>query len=99
MEASTKIDVALDHQASQRRESTLAAIAKYRTPLAAAVVPVWFGLLMALLVVFVPSSTVNPLPYIVAMLAFAVVWVTVTMIRNNRRLEAIVQLITQDGRH
>jgi VIT1/CCC1 family predicted Fe2+/Mn2+ transporter len=96
MEARTKIDMALDHQLSQSRESALAAIARYRTPTGAAVIPIWFALLMALLIACVPSSRANPIPYVVAMLAFAIVWVTVTIIRNNRRLEAIVKLITQN---
>jgi hypothetical protein len=98
MEA-TEIDLALDHQLSQRRESALAAIARYRTPTGAAVVPVWFALFVALLIALVPNSRPNPIPYVVAMLAFAVVWVSVIIIRNNRRLEAIVQLITQDDSH
>ena len=98
MEARTKIDLALD-QLSQRRESELAALARYRTPTGAAVVPVWFALLMALLIACVPSSRANPISYVVAMLAFAVVWVTVIMIRNNRRLEAIVRLISQNDTH
>jgi len=99
MEARTKIDLALDHQLPQRRESALAAIARYRTPTGAAVIPIWFALLMALLIACVPSSRANPIPYVVAMLAFAVVWVTVIMIRNNRRLEAIVRLISQNDMH
>jgi hypothetical protein len=96
MEARTEIDLALDHQRSQRRESALAAIARYRTPTGAAVIPVWFALCLALLIAFVPLSRPNPIPYVVAMLAFAVAWVTVGVVRNNRRLEAIVQLILQD---
>jgi hypothetical protein len=96
MEARTEIDLALDHQLAQRRESVLAAIARYRTPTGAAVIPVWFALFVALLIAFVPNSRPNPIPYVVAMLSFAVVWVTVGVVRNNRRLEAIVQLITQD---
>ena len=99
MEARTKIDLALDHQRSQRRESALAAIARYRTPTGTAIIPVWFALLMALLIACVPSSRANPIPYVVAMLAFAVVWVTVTIVRNNRRLDAIVQLISQNDTH
>ena len=99
MEARTNMDLALDHQLSQKREKALAAIARYRTPTGAAVIPAWFALLVALLIACVPSSIANPIPYVVAMLAFAVVWVTVTMIRNNRRLDAIVQLITQNDTH
>jgi hypothetical protein len=99
MEAPTKIDLALDHQLAQRRESALAAIARYRTPTGAAVIPVWFALFVALLIAFVPNSKPNPIPYVVAMLSFAVVWVTVSVVRNNRRLEAIVQLITQNDSH
>jgi hypothetical protein len=90
------MDLALDHQLSQRRESALAAIARYRTPTGAAIIPVWFALLVALLIACVPSSRPNPIPYVVAMLVFAVVWVTVSIIRNNRRLDAIVQLISQN---
>jgi hypothetical protein len=96
MEARTEIDSALDHQPAQRRESALAAIEKYRTPTGAAVFPAWFALFVALLIAFVPNSRPNPIPYVVAMLAFAIAWVTVTMIRNNRRLEAIVKLISQN---
>lgn len=99
MEARTTIDLALDHQLSQRRESALAAIARYRTPIGAAVIPAWFALFVALLIACVPNSRPNPLPYVVAMLAFAVAWVTVSIVRSNRRLEAIVQLITQDDSH
>jgi hypothetical protein len=99
MEARTKMDLALDHQLSQRRESALAAIARYRTPTGAAIIPVWFALIMALLIAWAPSSRANPIPYVVAMLVFAVAWVTVTIIRNNRRLDAIVQLISQNDRH
>lgn len=99
MEAPTKIDLALDHQLAQRRESALAAIARYRTPTGAAIVPVWFALFVALLIAFVPNSRPNPIPYVVAMLSFAVVWVTVMAVRNNRRLEAIVQLIAQNDSH
>jgi hypothetical protein len=95
MEA-TEIDLALDQQLSQRREGALDAIARYRTPTGAAVIPAWFALFVALLIALVPNSRPNPIPYVVAMLAFAVVWVSVIMIRNNRRLEAIVQLITRD---
>jgi len=62
MEARTKIDLALDHQLSQRRESALAAIARYRTPTGAAIIPIWFALLVALLIACVPSSKVNPIP-------------------------------------
>jgi hypothetical protein len=97
MEARTEIDMALDLQASQRRESALATIAIYRRPSAAAVIPVWFALSVAILIACVPISRPNPIPYIVAMLAFAIVWVTVMMFKNNRRLEAMVQLFTQDG--
>ncbi len=97
MEARTPIDLTLDHQLSQRRESALAAIARYRTPTGAAVIPAW--LFVALLIACVPNARPNPIPYVVAMLAFAVAWVTVSIIRNNRRLEAIVQLITQDVSH
>jgi hypothetical protein len=96
MEARTKIDLALDHQLSQRRERALAAIARYRTPTGAAVIPVWFALFAALLIAFVPNSRPNPIPYVVAMLSFAVVWVTVSVVRNNRRLDAIVQLINRN---
>jgi hypothetical protein len=96
MEARTKIDLALDHQLSQRRERALAAIARYRTPTGAAVIPVWFALFVALLIAFVPDSRPNPILYIVAMLSFAVVWVTVSVVRNNRRLDAIVQLISRN---
>jgi hypothetical protein len=99
MEARTKMDLALDQQLSQRRENALAAIASYRTPTGAAVIPAWFALLMALLIACVPGSRANPIPYVVAMLAFAVVWVTVIMIRNNRRLDAIAQLISQNDAH
>ena len=99
MEARTKMELALDHAMSQRRESALVAIARYRTPTGAAVIPVWFALLMALLIASVPNSRANAAPYVVAMIAFAVVWVTVSMIRNSRRIEAIVQLISQDDRH
>ena len=93
------MDLALDHQLAQRRESALAAIARYRTPTGTAIVPVWFALFVALLIAFVPNSRPNPIPYVVAMLSFAVVWVTVMAVRNNRRLEAIVQLITQIDSH
>jgi hypothetical protein len=96
MEARTKIDLALDHQLSQRRKSAIEAIARYRTPTGAAVIPVWFALFVALLIAFVPNSRPNPIPYVVAMLSFAVVWVTVSVIRNNRRLDAIVQLISRN---
>jgi hypothetical protein len=99
MEARTKIDLALDHQLSQRRESALAAIARYRTPIGTAIIPVWFALLVALLIACVPRSRVNPIPYVVAMLAFAVAWVTVIMIRNNRRLDAMVKLISHNDTH
>ena len=99
MEARTEMDLALDHQLAQRRESALAAIARYRTPTGAAIIPVWFALFVALLIAFVPNSRPNPIPYVVAMLSFAVVWVTVMAVRNNRRLEAIVQLITQNDSH
>jgi len=99
MEARTKMDLALENQLSQRRETALAAIARYRTPTGTAIVPVWFALLMALLIACVPSSRANPIPYVVAILAFAVVWITVTMIRNNRRLDAIVRLISQNDTH
>jgi hypothetical protein len=99
MEARTEMDLALDHQLAQRRESALAAIARYRTPTGAAIVPVWLALFVALLIAFVPNSSPNPIPYVVAMLSFAVVWVTVMAVRNNRRLEAIVQLITQNDSH
>jgi hypothetical protein len=51
MEARTKMDLALDHQLSQRRENALAAIARYRTPTGAAVIPAWFALPVALLIV------------------------------------------------
>jgi hypothetical protein len=95
MEARTKMDLTLDFQLSQRRESALAAIARYRTPTGAAIIPVWFALLVALLIACVPISRPNPMPYVVAMLVFAVVWVTVSIIRNNRRLDAIVQLLSQ----
>jgi hypothetical protein len=60
---------------------------------------VWFTLFVPLLIVFVPRPKPNPIPYVVAMLAFSVLWVTVMMIRNNRRLEAIVQLISQNAPH
>jgi hypothetical protein len=90
------MDLALDQQLSQRRKSAIAAIGRYRTPTGTAVIPAWFALLVALLIAFVPSSRVNPIPYVVAMLAVAVVWVTVIMIRSNRRLDAIVQLISQN---
>jgi hypothetical protein len=40
MEAHKKMDLALDYQLAQRRESALAAIARYRTPTGAAIVPV-----------------------------------------------------------
>ena len=96
MEAHKKMDLALDYQLAQRRESALAAIARYRTPTGAAIVPVWFALFVALLIAFVPNSRPNPIPYVVAMLSFAVVWVTVMAVRNNRRLEAIVKLISQN---
>jgi hypothetical protein len=49
MKAGTKMDLALDYQRSQRRESALAAIAKFRTPIGAAVIPVWFAIFVALL--------------------------------------------------
>jgi hypothetical protein len=99
METHTQIDMAIAHQVSQRRANALAAIARYRTPSYAAAIPVWFGVGMALLIACVPISRPNPIPYVVGMLAFAVLWVTANMIRNNRRLEAIVQLIIQDSQN
>jgi hypothetical protein len=99
MEARTKTDSALDHQLSQRRENALAAIARYRTPTVTAVLPAWFALLVALLIAWVPGSRPNQIPFVVAMFAFVVVWVTVIVIRNNQRLDAIVQLIGQSDTH
>ncbi|HTV76619.1 MAG TPA: hypothetical protein VMF03_00040 [Steroidobacteraceae bacterium] len=93
MEPLTPLDIALEERAAQRRERALAAIAKYRMSSIAMLIPVWFALLMALLMALLPARRSNPVPYVAAMAA-AVVWVTVAIIRGNRRLEAIAQLVT-----
>jgi O-antigen ligase len=59
-------------------------------------VPVWFALLMALLVSFVPLQP-NPIPIVVGVLVIAIVGVTANMVRANRRLETAIQLILQDA--
>jgi hypothetical protein len=99
MEVRTQIESPLDQAMSQRRERALAAIAKYRTPVGAAVIPVWLALFVAMLIACVPSSRANPIPYVVGMLAFAVVWLQVVAFRNSKRLEAVVQLISQGETH
>jgi hypothetical protein len=98
MEADAHIEY--PHQAlAQRREHALAVIAKYRTPSGAAVIPVWIALFVAVLLACVPSSRANPIPYIVGMLAFAVVWLQVVALRHGRRLDAVLQLILQGETH
>jgi len=99
MEARTHIESPLDQAMSQRRERALAAIAKYRTPIGAAVIPVWLALFVAMLIACVPAPRANPIPYVVGMLACAVVWLQVVAFRNSRRLEAVVQLISQRETH
>ena len=99
MEAHTHIESPLDPAVSQRRERALAAIAKYRTPIGAGAIPVWFALIVAMLIACVPAPRANPIPFVVGMLAFAVVWVQVVAFRNSRRIEAVVQLILQGETH
>lgn len=99
MEAGTDIELDLNHASSRNRERALAGIARYRTPTVAAVIPVWFGLSVALLISWVPTSRVNATPYVVLMLAISLAWVTAIVIRNNRRIEAVVQLILEGDTH
>ena len=99
MEAGTNIELDVNHALSQKRERALAGIARYRTPTGAAITPVWFGFFVALLISWVPTSRANAIPYVVLMLAISVAWVTVIVVRNNRRLEAIVQLILECDTH
>jgi hypothetical protein len=99
MQTTSAIDMAITEQASRRRERALAAIAKYKTSSGVVLFPPWFALLMALLIAFMPVSRPNPIPFVAAMLAFAIVCVTVTIVRGNRRLEAIVELIVQDAQN
>jgi hypothetical protein len=96
METATPVDVAASQQALARRQKALTLV-KYRSYTVATLIPVWFALLLALLIAAVPSLRVNSVPYVIFMLAFAILGITTNIIRGNRRLDAAIELILQDA--
>jgi hypothetical protein len=98
-QAMESIDNMLGNQATLRRQDALMEIAKAKLPAMLALqIPVWFALLMAALILSLPTPKPNPLPYVAGMLGFAIVWVGVLVARVNRRLDAVVKLVTQDAK-
>jgi hypothetical protein len=95
METTLPTDSVLAQQTLMRRQNALALLAKTRFPSTVAVqLPVWLALCMVLLILLLPAPKPNPVPYIAGMLGFAIAWAMAMIVRVNRRLDAIVQLIT-----
>jgi hypothetical protein len=46
------------------------------------------------LILSLPAAKPNPLPYVAVVLGFSILWTMVIVARLNRRIEAVVQLIT-----
>ena len=94
MEAMSGDDDLPAQQAMLRRKNALAAIAKTRLPSMVAVqIPLWFAFLMIALILSLPVSKPNPLPYVVGMLGLSIAWTMAIVVRVGRRLDAVVQLI------
>jgi hypothetical protein len=100
MRQNTPLDVELQQRTAARRAAALNLIAKTKPlSLVAAQIPVWFALvLLALLAAASYKTRVNPAPYIAVVLIPAIGWITGCMIRMQRRMEALVQLVVQDMR-
>jgi hypothetical protein len=97
MQTISPIDSALENQSLLRRRGALALIGQTKLPTMLALqVPVWFALLMAAFFIALPTPKLNPLPVVAGMLGCAILWGSVLVVRLNRRLDAVVQLITSE---
>ena len=94
METNTPAEAALIQRASQQREMALATLMEKRPSLVTTLIPVWFALLLALLISFAPLRP-NPIPIVVGVLVIAITGLTANIVRANRRLETAIQLILQ----
>ena len=97
MQTNTPAEASLIQRALQKREMAVAALLEKRPSFITTLIPVWFALLLALLVSFVPLRP-NSIPIVVGVLVIAIAGLTGTMVRANRRLETAIQLILQDLR-
>ena len=95
METTLPTDSVLAQQTLLRRQNALALLAKTGLPSMVAVqLPVCFALFLVLLILLIPAPKPSPVPYVAGMLGFAIAWAVAMIVRVNRRLDAIVQLIT-----
>ena len=99
MEADTSIDVVLLQQAAAKRAKALTILEKIRpmSPVTQVIV-LLFGFLAVLLVAytsyFTPST--QSAPYMALLLVTSISIVATNAIRTQRRLEALIQLVTED---
>jgi hypothetical protein len=97
VETNTSADVTMRQLAQDRRQRAIAILARTKSPSAITLqIPVWFALFVALLIAFAPIQRTNLVPYVTALLAFAIASAAVVAIRTQRRLEAVVQFVTQE---
>jgi hypothetical protein len=100
MEPNTPLDVELQQRTAARHAAALELIAKTK-PLSVvtAQIPVWFALvLLAFLAAASYKTRINPAPYIALVLIPAILSITGCIVRMQRRMEALVQLVLQDTR-
>jgi hypothetical protein len=100
MEPNTPLDVELEQRAVIRRAAALELIAKTK-PLSVVTgqIPIWFALVVLALVAALSYKThLNPAPYIAFVLIPAILWISGCLIRMQRRMEALVQLVAPDTR-
>jgi hypothetical protein len=96
MQMDTPVDAALRQNTLDSRAKALDTLERTSRPsILALLVPVWLALAFAILVAFLPSP--KP-PFVAGMLAMAIALIAVSMIRAQRRLDALVNLVVQDLR-
>jgi hypothetical protein len=100
VEPNTPLDVELQQRTAARRAAALELIAKTKPLSVAAVqIPVWFALVvLALLAAASYKTRINPAPYMAVVLIPAIGYITGCIVRMQRRMEALVQLVVQDTR-
>ncbi len=93
VEPNTPLDIELQQRRAGRRAAAVELIAKTK-PLST--FPIWFALVMLALVAALTLKTrINQVPYLEGLLISTIGWITGCIIRIQRRIEALVQLVVQ----
>lgn len=95
MESNTPLDIELQQRAAAARAAALELIARTK-PRSAVAAQIPAVVLLALLAALSYTTGLNAAPYIALVLIPPLLYLTGCIVRMQRRMEALVQLVVQD---